>query len=361
MKVLIAIPCCRDWKPAFGSALIGLVHYSRIIDFNVYIMQGASVLPKARQGAVRKAIDEGYSHILFLDDDMGFPPDLLEVFSSHHLPVVAANYTRKTPNPITQTCGIDGQPVKSFGKTGVEEVGWIGFGAVLIELDKIKDIENPLFETRWMPERNDFVGEDYYFCGKVRAHGIKVYIDHDVSNKVSHIGDYAYREVNSSTDEDLWGSELNTNFSSLDTILHAFQLPIGSLYFNADVATNPATLLGYGTWVAFGQGRVLIGVGSGTDANGDIRAFTNGETGGEYEHTLTLPEIPAHAHDYGVRTNTPTSFDNTIAASPQAGNLLGASGSGGTAYEPVTDSVGGDDPHTNVQPYIAIYAWRRSA
>lgn len=195
MRILVAIPSCRDWKPSFGSSLIGLVHYSRHIEFDVYIMQGASVLPKARQNAVRKAIEQGYSHILFLDDDMSFPSDLMEKFLSHNLPVVAANYTRKTRNATTQTCGIDGQVVKSFGKTGVEEAGWVGFGAVLIRLEDIKDIENPLFETRWMPERNDFVGEDYYFCGKVRTHGIKIYIDHDVSNKTSHIGDYAYREA----------------------------------------------------------------------------------------------------------------------------------------------------------------------
>lgn len=161
----------------------------------MYIMQGASVLPKARDGAVRKALCEGYTHLLFLDDDMNFPQELLEDLMSHKVPVVGINYTRKTGENVTQTCGIDGLPVKSFGKEGLEEVGWIGFGAVLIDLETIREIERPLFETRWMPERNDFVGEDYYFCGKVRANGVKIYIDHTLSNKCSHIGDFNYRET----------------------------------------------------------------------------------------------------------------------------------------------------------------------
>jgi hypothetical protein len=158
-------------------------------------MQGASVLAKARQNGIRKAIEEGYTHILFLDDDMCFSSDILEDLMKHNVPVVGVNYTRKTSNPVTQTCGLDGQPVTSLGKEGLEEVGWIGFGAVLIDLSAIKEIDNPLFETRWMPERNDFIGEDYYFCGKVRAHGVKIYIDHTASNKTSHIGDYLYREA----------------------------------------------------------------------------------------------------------------------------------------------------------------------
>ena len=126
---------------------------------------------------------------------MVFQPDLVHDLSKHRLGIVGVNYTRKTEGRETQTCGLNGEPITSFGKHGVEEVGWIGFGAVLIHLEAISDIENPLFEMRWHPERNDFVGEDYYFCGKVRAHGIPVYIDHTASNKCAHVGDYAFKEL----------------------------------------------------------------------------------------------------------------------------------------------------------------------
>ena len=69
--------------------------------------------------------------------------------------------------------------------------------------------------------------------------------------------------------------------------------PVGTIYTQAGVATNPATLLGVGTWVAYGEGRVPVGkAGSGT-------FDTLGATGGAETHTLTLSEIPSHNHSNG--------------------------------------------------------------
>ena len=67
--------------------------------------------------------------------------------------------------------------------------------------------------------------------------------------------------------------------------------PVGSVYINASVSTNPATLLGFGTWTAFGAGRVLVGLDS-TDTDFDSAE----ETGGAKTHTLTTSEIPSHTH-----------------------------------------------------------------
>jgi hypothetical protein len=67
--------------------------------------------------------------------------------------------------------------------------------------------------------------------------------------------------------------------------------PVGSVYINAAVSTNPGTLLGFGTWAAFGAGRVLVGL----DA-GDVDFDTVEETGGAKTHTLTVDEMPSHTH-----------------------------------------------------------------
>src|SRR3989304_4145898 len=66
--------------------------------------------------------------------------------------------------------------------------------------------------------------------------------------------------------------------------------PVGSI-FTAVVSTNPGTLLGFGTWSAFGAGRVLVGLDSG-DADFD----TVEETGGAKTVTLTSAEMPSHTH-----------------------------------------------------------------
>lgn len=72
--------------------------------------------------------------------------------------------------------------------------------------------------------------------------------------------------------------------------------PVGSIYMTAD-ARNPAEIFGFGTWEVFAEGRMLIGSTAGeTDINGEFRTFVNGQEGGEYSHTITEAELPAHTH-----------------------------------------------------------------
>ena len=71
--------------------------------------------------------------------------------------------------------------------------------------------------------------------------------------------------------------------------------PVGSLYFSTN-SSNPKTLFGYGEWEAWGAGRVPIGVGTYSDGV-TSKTFSNAEqSGGEYNHTLLVDEMPSHAH-----------------------------------------------------------------
>lgn len=120
--------------------------------------------------------------------------------------------------------------------------------------------------------------------------------------------------------------------------------PVGSVFI-AVVSTNPATLLGYGTWAEFGAGRVLVGRDAG-DANFD----TVEETGGSKTHTLSAAEIPAHTHTYDKPdAPTPTSLVGVV--STVASVTVGAT----------TGSAGGGGAHNNLQPYIVVYMWKRTA
>lgn len=201
VRLFIAIPSCRDWKFAFGSSFAGLIHRlalsqlnGQLKDFQLYTMTGVSILSRAREIAIRKARDQGFTHILMLDDDMTFPSDIVEKLLAHDLSFVAANYCRKVPGePKSISFDMNGGSVDSKGKTGIEEVSFVGAGINLINLEAIKDIPSPLFEVRWDENRQDYWGEDMYFCGKLRGHGVKIFIDHDISQKVGHIGDYEYK------------------------------------------------------------------------------------------------------------------------------------------------------------------------
>jgi hypothetical protein len=128
--------------------------------------------------------------------------------------------------------------------------------------------------------------------------------------------------------------------------------PVGSIYMNATVATNPGTLLGFGTWVEFSTGRILLGAGEGTDdqPTPEVKTFVAGDTGGEYNHTLTEDELAAHTHDY--RRTRELGTQNV-----EAGNNIKRNQDVITA----SSITGGDVAHNNIQPYIAVHMWTRTA
>lgn len=199
LKVAIAIPSCRDWKVGFGSSMIGLTQNltQSKLPFDINIMHGASVLARARHLGIEWAKSIGATHILFLDDDMTFPPDIVTRLLMREKDIVAVNYLSKaTGQPIA--CGIDGQLMTSEGKAGIEEAGWIGFGCVLIKLEAINPLPKPLFQTAWLDEKQDFLGEDFYFCMKAQKAGLHIHVDHDASQFCSHIGDarHSFKKTN---------------------------------------------------------------------------------------------------------------------------------------------------------------------
>lgn len=124
--------------------------------------------------------------------------------------------------------------------------------------------------------------------------------------------------------------------------INALVYPVGSIYFNAAVSTNPATLLGFGTWVAYAAGRVPVGkAASGT-------FDTLGEEQGAETHTLSIAEMPSHTHTYGKSTTSENMSIHDI------NGLRGAATTN-------TGSTGGGDAHNNIQPSITVYMWRRTA
>lgn len=124
--------------------------------------------------------------------------------------------------------------------------------------------------------------------------------------------------------------------------------PVGTVR-EFSVPTDPATLLGIGTWVQIAQGRALVGVSS-----GDPDFNYAGKTGGEKTHKLTVEELAGHGHELkGCLTGEDVPIYNT-------GNNWAQT------YETWKSdrwiaNTGGDQPHNNLQPYYCVYVWRRIA
>lgn len=140
----------------------------------------------------------------------------------------------------------------------------------------------------------------------------------------------------------------------------ALLYPIGSIYTNATNSTNPATLLGFGTWTAFGAGRVMVGFDSG-NALFDAAEETGGAADAitvSHTHTATVTD-PGHTHgaNYVGSVNT-VGTPNGAALVPTSLVLIPTVTTGISVGVNATGSSG---TNANYQPYITVYMWKRTA
>lgn len=145
--------------------------------------------------------------------------------------------------------------------------------------------------------------------------------------------------------------------------------PIGSIY-SSTVSTNPGTLFGFGTWVAYAAGRVLIGDGGG---------FTAGSTGGSadaivvaHTHTGTTGgQSNSHTHNFTIGRSFggtkpastgvdfgPYGFTNSNGYEDTLGTQ---SASADHTHAFTTGSTGSSGTGANLQPYVVVYMWNRTA
>ena len=132
---------------------------------------------------------------------------------------------------------------------------------------------------------------------------------------------------------------------AISSIIDIFY-PVGSYYETSDTSFNPNNAWG-GTWVEDSSGRVMVAKDTGTFA-------TVGDTGGEETHTLILAEMPAHSHGVGSR--------NPSSSIAQGGSGVAAEFLGTYTYNTFsTNTKGSGASHNNLQPYVVVKRWHRTA
>jgi len=146
----------------------------------------------------------------------------------------------------------------------------------------------------------------------------------------------------------------------------ALMHPVGSIY-TAIIATNPGTLFGFGTWTAFGAGRMLISLDS-----SNVLFDTAEETGGSANATL-----PSHTHTFtgtvlGTHAHKPVN-GSAVGLSPGGGGGLGGGDLNSSSGDVDTSAVSAGTPagtnstegasatNANYPPFIAVYMWKRTA
>ena len=146
--------------------------------------------------------------------------------------------------------------------------------------------------------------------------------------------------------------------------------PVGSIYTTTG-SQNPNAMWAGTTWEKYAAGRVLMGAGSYIE-NGTTYTYTNGATGGEVKHRLTVDEMPSHGHSASCSTAGP--HTHKVSASIHGGGswhegndgdegmaTITTSSAGEHSHTVTISSTGGNGAHENRQPYIVVSFWRRTA
>lgn len=160
-------------------------------------------------------------------------------------------------------------------------------------------------------------------------------------SRMKETADKQFKQVNESI------SSVAKDIDALSKALFGMIYPVGSIYISVS-ATNPSKLFG-GTWEQI-KDRFLLASGN---------TYSAGATGGEATHTLTIDEMPAHYHKWPTQETNPTYaeqwWDWAWRASSVQQQDTPDSVPGGTK------EVGGNQPHNNMPPYLAVYVWKRTA
>lgn len=211
MKVLIAIPALDFFPVETVRSLTALTgHLQREgVNFELSIEAGTLVY-MARDRLACKAINEGFTHVLWLDSDMVFSETILEDLMFCKKPFVTGiAHSRRKPFGSCLFKSIDlTNLVRYAGNDYPREpfrVAGCGFAGVLIETELLKQVQSS-YQTCFTPIQN--YGEDLSFCRRVQELGYQIFADPVV--RLGHVGHITvYPE-----DYERWIGEI----SNIDTI-----------------------------------------------------------------------------------------------------------------------------------------------
>jgi hypothetical protein len=194
MRLVIGGPT-REIVPArFALDLAHLYAYTGRWDAGAVYLRfvQSTYVHVGREAVLEAALQIGASHVLWLDTDMTFPEDAALRLAAHDRPIVAANCVMRDPR-LLFTAERNGQRMETGpNSTGLDAVDSIGLAVVLMRTDVVADLPRPWFQ-HGRTEAGVDIGEDRMVCRALRAAGHQIWIDHDLSKEIGHIGQYTYR------------------------------------------------------------------------------------------------------------------------------------------------------------------------
>ena len=155
----------------------------------------SSSINNGREYLAKTSLDEGATHVLFIDDDISFAPDVPFGLLRRQLPLVACNYPIRFAGMPFAAVAPDfaTRLTTTADSPDVEEAGASGFGMCLIAREVFAALPQPWFPLEWDAASGTHSTEDTPFFRKARAAGFPLALDHAASRRIAHHGSYCYR------------------------------------------------------------------------------------------------------------------------------------------------------------------------
>src|SRR3990167_9012608 len=195
IKITIGIPTNRQgMRPKMVQCLSDLIKHGGY-DFDILIAENGYTIAENRNYIAAKAVNNKSDYLLMIDDDMIFPPDLLDTLIADQKDVVGVAY-----HPRSET----GEIIKYLDETHIVkleqtndpkykktfECHATGTGIILIKCSVFLKTPRPWFAFEYLETGQCKLGEDWYFCREIKKVGYKVWTNPTI--KVGHLGEKIY-------------------------------------------------------------------------------------------------------------------------------------------------------------------------
>lgn len=153
-KVMVCIPSGRTWEARSATAIVGMATFSGMhgVSVGVSNLEG-SMISKQRNDLVKVALEHKMDYVMFIDNDMVFPPDAMLRLLSHEKDIVGATYNKRVP-PYETLGRLIGERPKP-GETGLRQADMMPGGMMLIKTSVFEKMGWPwYFETYQWPGQN---------------------------------------------------------------------------------------------------------------------------------------------------------------------------------------------------------------
>ena len=196
MKIGISIPTNRGIQPRTMQCLLELVmEASKKYDLFIIVPEHGYTIAEQRNYIAIQVLNEHCDYLLSVDDDMTFPPDLLDKLMTDKKDIVGVAY-----HPRSET----GEIIKFLDEVvfvkieqstdskykDTFECHATGTGIILIKCEVFRKIPRPWFMFEYHDTGQCKLGEDWFFCKVAKQAGYKIYTNPKI--KCGHLGEKIY-------------------------------------------------------------------------------------------------------------------------------------------------------------------------